>query len=44
MKQPDWAKLYAAMDQRLDLKYEQLPQGEQIGKRPQPATAPVKNS
>jgi hypothetical protein len=29
MEQTDWAKLYAAMDQRLNLKYEQLPKGEQ---------------
>ena len=31
----DWAKIYAAMDKRILLKYEQLPRGEQIGKRPQ---------
>jgi hypothetical protein len=34
MSQTDWAKLYAAMDARITLKYEQLPKGEQIGKRP----------
>lgn len=34
MSQTDWAKIYAAMDQRVELKYEQLPKGEQIGKRP----------
>ncbi|MGH7887781.1 MAG: hypothetical protein ACREPG_07940 [Candidatus Binatia bacterium] len=34
MNQEDWAKKYAAMDKRLMLKYEQLPKGEQIGKRP----------
>ena len=44
MKQTDWAKIYAAMDKRLDLKYEQLPNGEQTGKRPRPASAPGKNS
>jgi hypothetical protein len=44
MKQTDWAKIYAAMDKRLDLKYEQLPNGEQIGKRSRPASAPGKNS
>jgi hypothetical protein len=44
MEQTDWAKLYAAMDQRLNLKYEQLPKGEQTGKRPGMATPPVKNS
>jgi len=35
MSQEDWAKKYAAMDQRLTLKYEQLPKGEQIGKKPE---------
>lgn len=34
MSQTDWAKKYAAMDKRIVLKYEQLPRGEQIGKRP----------
>ena len=34
MSQEDWAKKYAAMDKRLMLKYEQLPKGEQIGKKP----------
>jgi hypothetical protein len=43
MKQTDWVKIYAAMDKRLDLKYEQLPNGEQIGK-PRSASAPGKNS
>jgi hypothetical protein len=32
MSQTDWAKLYAAMDKRIALKYEQLPKGEQIGR------------
>jgi hypothetical protein len=32
MSQSDWAKTYAAMDERIILKYEQLPRGEQIGK------------
>ena len=32
MSQTDWAKAYAAMDERIILKYEQLPRGEQIGK------------
>lgn len=31
----DWAKIYAKMDKRIVLKYEQLPCGEQIGKQPQ---------
>jgi hypothetical protein len=35
MSQTDWAKLYAAMDKRIILKYEQLPKGEQIGRPPQ---------
>jgi hypothetical protein len=34
MSQEDWVKKYAAMDRRLLLKYEQLPKGEQVGKRP----------
>ena len=33
MSQADWAKIYAAMDKRVELKYQQLPKGEQIGKR-----------
>ena len=33
MSGDDWAKKYAAMDRRLLLKYEQLPQGEQAGKK-----------
>jgi len=35
MSQSDWAKLYAAVDKRIILKYQQLPKGEQIGKRPE---------
>jgi hypothetical protein len=31
MSQIDWAKVYAAMDRRIVLKYEQLPDGEQVG-------------
>jgi alpha-D-ribose 1-methylphosphonate 5-triphosphate synthase subunit PhnI len=31
----DWAKIYAEMDRRIFVKYEQLPSGEQIGKQPQ---------
>ena len=33
MLRTDWAKLYAIMDKRIELKYEQLPAGEQIGQR-----------
>jgi hypothetical protein len=45
MNLEDWAKKYAAMDKRLVLKYEQLPQGEQIGKKPAPPNRdPVKSS
>ena len=36
MSQTDWAKIYAAMDKRIVVKYQQLPKGEQIGKRPPP--------
>ena len=35
MSGTDWAKIYAAMDQRISLKYEQLPKGEQAGKTQQ---------
>ena len=34
MSQTDWAKIYAAMDKRVELKYQHLPKGEQIGKPP----------
>jgi hypothetical protein len=34
MAQIDWAKKYAEMDERIVWKYEQLPDGEQIGQRP----------
>jgi hypothetical protein len=44
MSQPDWAKIYAKMDKRIVVKYEQLPQGEQIGKRPQVETQQAKSS
>ena len=44
MSQEDWAKKYAAMDKRLMLKYEQLPQGEQVGKKPVPPAANVKKA
>lgn len=44
MSQPDWAKIYAQMDKRIVVKYEQLPQGEQIGKRPQAETQQAKSS
>jgi len=36
MGQEDWARQYAEMDQRLQLKYKDLPNGEQIGKKPEP--------
>ena len=35
MSQTDWAKKYAEMDSRIDLKYQQLPRGEQISKTSQ---------
>jgi len=44
MSQTDWVKKYAGMDSRITLKYEQLPQGEQIGKRPEVNTCQVKKS
>jgi hypothetical protein len=39
MDQNDWAKKYAAMDKRIEWKYEQLPAGEQVGKRPEAVDA-----
>jgi hypothetical protein len=44
MSQTDWAKTYAAMDERINLKYEQLPKGEQIGKPPQAGSQDEKKS
>ena len=44
MSQTDWAKKYSEMDKRIVLKYEQLPNGEQIGKRPQTGKAEEKAS
>lgn len=44
MSQTDWAKIYAAMDKRVVLKYAQLPKGEQIGKRPAQENAQAKAS
>ena len=35
MSQEDWAKKYAVIDNRLMLKYEQLPKGEQGGRKPE---------
>ena len=32
MNKLDWARVYAEMDKRILLKYQQLPRGEQIGK------------
>ena len=40
MSQENWAKKYAEMDKRIQLKYAYLPQGEQIGKRPTPKAKP----
>jgi hypothetical protein len=36
MSKEDWVKKYAAMDKRIAVKYEQLPKGEQVGKKPAP--------
>jgi hypothetical protein len=44
MSQTDWANIYAEMDKRIIVKYEQLPNGEQIGKRAQTGTQPTKAS
>jgi hypothetical protein len=44
MSQVDWAKKYAVMDKRLMLKYEQLPKGEQIGRKPVVAKQEVKKA
>jgi len=44
MNQIDWAKIYAEMDKRIVVKYEQLPNGEQIGKRTQAGNCQAKNS
>jgi hypothetical protein len=44
MSQEDWAKKYAALDKRLMLKYEHLPNGEQIGKKPEMPKADVKKT
>lgn len=42
MSPTDWAKTYAAMDNRIELKYQQLPKGEQTGKRPRPKSVRAK--
>jgi hypothetical protein len=44
MSQTDWAKIYAEMDKRIIVKYEQLPNGEQLGKRPQAGNQQIKSS
>ena len=44
MSETDWAKIYAKMDKRISVKYEQLPKGEQIGKRSQAEKQQAKSS
>lgn len=44
MSQEDWAKKYAAMDSRITQKYDQLPSGEQIGKRAETSKAQPEKS
>lgn len=44
MKPTDWVKKYAAMDKRVELKYQHLPDGEQIGKRPEAPKREAKKS
>jgi hypothetical protein len=39
MSQTFWEKIYAELDKRIVVKYEQLPNGEQVGKRPEPEKA-----
>jgi hypothetical protein len=43
MTQTDWAKIYAAMDKRIELKYDQLARGEQIGKTQKTSTTQAVN-
>ena len=44
MSQNDWTKIYAEMDKRIVVKYAQLPNGEQVGKRPQAQNQQAKSS
>ena len=44
MSQTDWAKIYAEMDKQIIVKYEHLPNGEQLGKRPQAGSQQIKSS
>jgi len=44
MKPTDWVKKYAAMDKRVGFKYQFLPKGEQIGKRPEAPKTDAKKS
>jgi hypothetical protein len=44
MKPTDWVKKYAAMDKRVELKYQHLPNGEQIGKRTEAPKPEAKKS
>lgn len=44
MKPEVWAKKYAAMDKRIELKYQQLAKDEQIGKCPDAPKADAKKS
>ena len=44
MSQIDWAKKYGAMDKRVQLKCQQLPKGEQVGKKPPAAKPEAKKS
>lgn len=40
----DWAEIYARMDARIALKYEQLPKGEQVRQRPAALAPDAKKS
>jgi hypothetical protein len=44
MSQTDWAKIYAEMNKRIVVKYEQLPKGEQIAKCPQAGNQQAKSA
>jgi hypothetical protein len=44
MSKEDWVKKYAAMDKRIAVKYEQLPKGEQVAKKPAPKQEANKSS
>jgi hypothetical protein len=44
MSETDWVKIYAEMGKRIVVKYERLPNGEQVGKRPEAGNQQAKSS